>query len=163
MNRVIALLVALATSGVVAEENGWSSSWGPGTQANYTVTLAGTTLLTIICRDDAPLTMLATVSGRDYGSDSRRPLALLVDGQRYDAPYRQGTSPRSGRHFATQHRWRYCCRQIPPSICPPATLQRYCQPLGRQITTVLRLGHHRTLSHSDDGLHQPLQPHPEGG
>ncbi|WP_440893852.1 hypothetical protein [Aeromonas dhakensis] len=90
MNRVIALLVALATSGVVAEENSWSSSWGPGTQANYTVNLAGTTLLTIICRDDAPLTMLATVSGRDYGSDSRRPLALLVDGQRYDAPYRQG-------------------------------------------------------------------------
>ncbi|MFL9591199.1 hypothetical protein ACKC5O_04325 [Aeromonas schubertii] len=90
MNRVIALLVALATSGVVAEENGWSSSWGPGTQANYTVTLAGITLLTIICRDNAPLTMLATVSGRDYGSDSRRPLALLVDGQRYDAPYRQG-------------------------------------------------------------------------
>ncbi|WP_429097092.1 hypothetical protein [Aeromonas media] len=62
MNRVIALLVALATSGVVAEENGWSSSWGPGTQANYTVTLAGTTLLTIICRDDAPLTMLVPES-----------------------------------------------------------------------------------------------------
>ncbi|MCR3931344.1 MULTISPECIES: hypothetical protein [Aeromonas] len=90
MNRVIALLVALATSGVVAEENSWSSSWGPGTQANYTINLAGTTLLTIICRDDAPLTMLATVGGRDYGSDSRLPLALLVDGQRYDAPYRQG-------------------------------------------------------------------------
>ncbi len=89
MNRLIALLVAL-TSGVVAEENGWSSSWGPGTQANYTVTLAGITLLTIICRDNAPLTMLATVNGRDYGSDSKRQFALLVDGQRYDAPYRQG-------------------------------------------------------------------------
>ena len=90
MNRLIALLVALATSGVGAEENGWSSSWGPGTQANYTVTLAGTTLLTIICRDSAPLTILATLNGRDYGSGSRRPFALLVDGQRYDAPYRQG-------------------------------------------------------------------------
>ncbi|PPA31013.1 hypothetical protein C3737_02130 [Aeromonas jandaei] len=89
MNRLIALLVAL-TSGVVAEENGWSSSWGPGTQANYTVTLAGITLLTIICRDNAPLTMLATVNGRDYGSDSKHQFALLVDGQRYDAPYRQG-------------------------------------------------------------------------
>ncbi|WMJ04412.1 hypothetical protein [Aeromonas veronii] len=93
MSRIIALLVALATSGVGAEENGWSRSWGPGTQANYTVNLAGTTLLTIICRDDAPLTMLATVKGRDYGSDNRRPLALLVDGQRYDASYRQGDFP----------------------------------------------------------------------
>ena len=93
MNRVIALLVALATSGVVAEENSWSSSWGPGTQANYTVNLAGATLLTIICRDDAPLTILATVNGRDYGSESRRQFALLVDGQRYDAPYRQGDLP----------------------------------------------------------------------
>ncbi|WP_434430274.1 hypothetical protein [Aeromonas veronii] len=90
MNRVIALLVALATSGVGAEGNGWSRSWGPGTQANYTVTFAGITLLSIICRDDAPLTMLATVNGRDYGSDSKRQFALLVDGQRYDAPYRQG-------------------------------------------------------------------------
>ncbi|HDO1323030.1 TPA: hypothetical protein P2R03_004622 [Aeromonas veronii] len=93
MNRLIALLVALATSGVGAEENGWSRSWGPGTQANYTVTLAGITLLTIICRDDAPLTMLATVNGRDYGSGSRRQFALLVDGQRYNAPYRQGYFP----------------------------------------------------------------------
>lgn len=93
MNRVIALLVAFATSGVGAEENGWSNSWGPGTQANYTVTLAGTTPLTIICRDDAQLTMLATVNGRDYGSDSRRQFALLVDGQRYGAPYRQGDFP----------------------------------------------------------------------
>lgn len=90
MNRVIALLVTLATSGVGAEESGWFRSWGPGTQANYTLNLAGTTLLTIICRDDAPLTMLATVNGRDYGSDNRRPLALLVDGQRYEASYRQG-------------------------------------------------------------------------
>jgi len=90
MNRVIALLVAIATSGAGAEENGWSRSWGPGTQANYTVTLGGTTRLTIICRDDAPLTMFAMVNGRDYGSDSRRQFALLVDGQRYDAPYRQG-------------------------------------------------------------------------
>ncbi|WP_323947949.1 hypothetical protein [Aeromonas caviae] len=93
MNRLIALLVALATSGVGAEENGWSRSWGPGTQANYNVTLAGSALLTIICRDDAPLTMLATMNGRDYGSDSRRQFALLVDGQRYDAPYRQGDFP----------------------------------------------------------------------
>ncbi|WP_429182676.1 hypothetical protein [Aeromonas rivipollensis] len=93
MNRVIAPLLALTTSGVGAEENGWSHSWGPGTQANYTVTLAGSTLFTIICRDGAQLTMLATVNGRDYGSDSRRPLALLVDGQRYDAPYRQGDFP----------------------------------------------------------------------
>ncbi|MFQ2175318.1 hypothetical protein [Aeromonas media] len=91
MNRVITLLVALATSGIgAAEGDGWSNSWGPGTQANYTVTLAGTIPLTIICRDDAPLTMLATVNGRDYGSDSRRQFALLVDGQRYDTPYRQG-------------------------------------------------------------------------
>ncbi|WP_447832992.1 hypothetical protein [Aeromonas veronii] len=93
MNRLIALLVALATSGVGAEENGWSRSWGPGTQANFTVTLAGSPLLTIICRDDAPLTMLATMNGRDYGSGSRRQFALLVDGQRYDAPYRQGDFP----------------------------------------------------------------------
>ncbi|WP_426697060.1 hypothetical protein ACP6EV_19445 [Aeromonas hydrophila] len=90
MNRLIVLLVALATSGVGAEENGWSRSWGPGTQANYTVTLAGITLLTIICQDDAPLTMLVTVNSRDYGSDSKRQFALLVDGQHYDAPYRQG-------------------------------------------------------------------------
>lgn len=93
MNRLIALLVALATSGVGAEENSWSRSWGPGTQANYTATLGSSTLLTIICRDDAPFTMLATVSGRDYGSDSRRQFALLVDGKRYDAPYRQGDFP----------------------------------------------------------------------
>lgn len=82
--------MALATSGVGAEENGWSNSWGLGTQVNYTVTFAGTTRLTIICRDDAPLTMLATVSGHDYGSGSRRQFALLVDWQRYNAPYRQG-------------------------------------------------------------------------
>ena len=91
MNRLIALLVALATSGVGAVEgNGWSRSWGPGTQANYTATLAGTPLLIIICRDDVPLTMLVTVNGRDYGSGSKRQFALLVDGQRYDAPYWQG-------------------------------------------------------------------------
>ncbi|MDR6995186.1 hypothetical protein J2Y65_001861 [Aeromonas salmonicida] len=146
MNRLIALLVALATSGVGAEENGWSNSWGPGTQANYTVNLAGTTLLTIICRDDAPLTMLATVNGRDYGSESKRQFALLVDGQRYDAPYRQGDFPTFWKALRSATSVALLLPSNHPIDLPTSYLAEVLPPIGTPDNTCIASGSSQDFS-----------------
>lgn len=71
---------------VTAQEQGvWNSGFGPGTQANYSIDVDGETALTIVCKDAEPVSMFATVKGKEYGS-GERDFKLMIDGNEYLKP-----------------------------------------------------------------------------
>lgn len=88
--KVIILAGCLSLSAHVTaqEQGGWYSWSGPGTQANYSIDVDGDTALTIVCKDAEPVSMFATVKGKEYGS-GEQDFRLIVDGNEYlKPPYR---------------------------------------------------------------------------
>lgn len=88
MNRktLSLMFVLFSSTSLTAQEMGvWHSSWGPGTQVNYSVETADGTQLIITCKDAEPVSMYAAVKGRDYGTDLAD-FKLMVDGNEYVKP-----------------------------------------------------------------------------
>ncbi len=85
--KVMILAGCLSLSAhVTAQEQGeWYSWFGPGTQANYSIDVDGDTTLTIVCKDAEPVSMFATVKGKEYGS-GERDFKLMIDGNEYLKP-----------------------------------------------------------------------------
>ncbi|WP_270687951.1 hypothetical protein [Aeromonas sp. D3] len=88
---------------VTAQEQGIWYSWsGPGTQANYAIDVDGDTALTIVCKDTEPVSMFATIKGKEYGS-GEQDFRLMVDGSEYlKPPYRLGRVRISTLHNETE-------------------------------------------------------------
>lgn len=85
--KVMILAGCLSLSAhVTAQEQGeWYSWFGPGMQANYSIDVDGDTVLTIVCKDAEPVSMFATVKGKEYGS-GERDFKLMIDGNEYLKP-----------------------------------------------------------------------------
>lgn len=86
MKHTLFIIALCFNASLTAQEVGvWYHSSGPGTQANYAIEAADGTQLNIICKDAEPVTMYATVKGKDYGTDLPE-FKLMVDGNEYMSP-----------------------------------------------------------------------------
>lgn len=84
---ILAGCLSLSAHVTAQEQGGWYSWSGPGTQANYSIDVDGGTTLTIVCKDAEPVSMFATIKGKEYGS-GERDFKLIVDGNEYlEPPY----------------------------------------------------------------------------
>ena len=82
---ILAGCLSLSAHVTAQEQGGWYSWSGPGTQANYSIDVDGGTTLTIVCKDAEPVSMFATVKGKEYGS-GERDFKLMIDGNEYLKP-----------------------------------------------------------------------------
>lgn len=87
-------LLTLSIQAIAFGEFGkWSNGWGQGV-SEYISTVSKGNSLYIACSDEAPVTMILTVNGIEYGSSSKNGFNLVIDGKEIQTPY--DTSSRVG-------------------------------------------------------------------
>ncbi|WP_235655950.1 hypothetical protein [Aeromonas veronii] len=89
MYRIVFMLLGMlltVPAFAFGEQGRWSTGWAQGT-TEYMAVVDEHNSLYIACSDTQPVTMMATVQGKEYGAYAPHGFAMIVDGSQYDTPY----------------------------------------------------------------------------
>lgn len=96
----LTLFALMASSQVMAfgEPGHWSSGWGQGV-SEYTAIDAKGSALYIACSEGTPVRMTLTVNRVSYGSGTKQPFHLIIDGKEIQTPYETGSRVGSNNFY----------------------------------------------------------------